>query len=145
MNQNTRNIRRILYTLKRQFGVKIVLYQVDESSTDLKTGLKTKTYTTQTVKRAIVLPGELERKFVYDLAFIAANKNFTGGGYFDSTVRRVIIESRDLPSDYVLSLNDQCLFEGQTYEVAKIDKTPDSQALMIGLKGTSSSPVLGAS
>lgn len=106
MSNSLINLRRAMYRLKRRFSTPIKLYKRGDPTVDTKTGQKTCSLTSITLRQAIVLQTRDYRMFVYDLAFISANKDFTAGGYFDPTDRRVIIDKKDLPKDYVLT-NDQ--------------------------------------
>ena len=121
MSRQQRKMRQLLYPLKRERGESIQIHQIDDNAVNLESGAITKSYLTYKVKKAIVLPVGIARTFVYDLAFIAANKNFTGGGLFDKLFTTVIIELPDLPTGIVISLNDYCSISGVTYKVAAAD------------------------
>ena len=119
MNQQARQMRQLLYPLKRERGKPVQVHQINANSPNLETGAITKSYTTHKVKKAIVLPVDGTRNFVYDLAFIAANKNFTGGGLFDKNRTNVIIDMKELPNDVEITLDDYCTIVGnQTYKIA---------------------------
>ena len=60
-------------------------YRITGSEVNSTTGEKTVVYNKFNIKRAIVLKAREYRSFVYDLAFISANKDFTTGGFFDPT------------------------------------------------------------
>jgi len=91
-----REIKKVLYKLKRQFGTPCTML-AETYSTDFATGVQATTVTyEQTVNRAIVLPRGLTRVFSYDLSFIAANKNFTYGGLYDINTRNIIIDAGDV-------------------------------------------------
>jgi len=112
-------MRRTLYRLKRRFATPIRLYKRENPTVDTKTGAKTCTLVSIAIKHAIVMQTRDYRMFVYDLAFISANKDFTTGGYFDPSERKIIIDKRDLPSNYIIT-NDQYISIGskqyQIYE-----------------------------
>lgn len=120
MSRQAREMRQLLYPIKRRRGEPVQIHQIDDNDVDLTTGAITKSYFTHKVKKAIVLPVDSDRKFVYDLAYIAANKNFTGGGFFDKLYTTVIIDMKELPIGIVISLNDYCSIKGITYKVASI-------------------------
>lgn len=121
MSRQIRKMRQLLYPLKRERGESLQIHQIDDNDVDLESGAITKSYTTHKVRKAIVLPVGIARTFVYDLAYIAANKNFTGGGLFDKLFTTVIIELTDLPTGIVISLEDYCSISGVTYKVATAD------------------------
>jgi len=121
MSRQARQMRQLLYPLKRERGESIQIHQIDDNDLNLTSGAITKTYQTHRVKKAIVLPVGIARTFVYDLAYIAANKNFTSGGLFDKLFTTVIIDLPDLPTGIVISLDDYCSISGVTYKVAAAD------------------------
>ncbi|MCK5019885.1 MAG: hypothetical protein KAS32_22710 [Candidatus Peribacteraceae bacterium] len=118
MSRQAREMRQILYPLKRERKEPIQIHQIDTNTANLETGVIDKDYLTYRIKQAIVLPVDGTRNFVYDLAYIAANKNFTGGGFFDKDRTNVIIDMKELPTGIVISLNDYCSISGVTYKVA---------------------------
>jgi hypothetical protein len=115
MNTNAR----LLYTLKRRYGEKTIFYR-DSESLNFETGKKNVTKVTWTIKRAIVLPGNVQSKFVYDLAFIANNKEFTTGGIFDTGPRTLILDSKDLGT-YEPQIRDHFNLNNQRYDVINFD------------------------
>jgi hypothetical protein len=115
--RNTRFIRRALYGLKRRYGGSVTFHRVSEAL-DHKTGKKTVSKQVWEFKKTIVLPSDVQPKFVYDLSYIANNKEFTTGGIFDTGPRRVILDSRDL-GDYVPQNRDYFTFDGKRYEIVR--------------------------
>ena len=67
------------------------------------------------------------RSFVYDLAFISANKDFTTGGYFDPEDRQVLFQKTDLqghepePGDYFI-------FQNERYDVQEVHHYEDNHS-----------------
>jgi len=114
-------MRRVLYRLKREYGTKVYLYKVTSVSNDVKTGEVVKSYEVIPVKRAILLPKRLTRKFSYDLTFLAANKNFQYGAYYDLGVRDFIIELRDVPKDKTIDLGWSVVYEHRRFEMKEIN------------------------
>lgn len=142
MASNTRQIRLVLYRLKRTLPTEVLFLESIKNEAALKTGVTDREYRRITIKRCIVMSGSINRKFVQDLAYIAANKNFTEGGYFDTTDRIVIVDGKDLPSDWVPTLNDQCQFNSERYEIAKASKTIDNRSWLLSVKFLKGVPVL---
>jgi len=83
----------------------------------LETGEKDISYLTAHIARAIVQPARTSRSFVYDLAYISANKDFTSGGFFDATDRRVIIDAADLPADWELDNDQFVIFDNRRFDI----------------------------
>jgi hypothetical protein len=117
--RQTRFIRKILYTLKRGYGFDLTFHKKTSETKALETGDLTTATTIKRVRRAIVLPDELQHKFEYDLAFIAAAKNFTYGGLYETSLRRLIIDRQDL-GDYTIELGDYFIWGERRWEVAKV-------------------------
>jgi len=123
--------RQILYQLKRDWGLTVTLYKPLTATHDVTTGEIARSFDVQTVDRAPVLPASKTRSFVYDLAYIAADKNFTEGAFFDKKQRVVIIEQRDLPKLYMPELDDFLIFNTQQYEIKKIEVAEELAAFNI--------------
>jgi len=134
-----RQITVILYRLKRQYGRPIVIYQYVGQDNNVETGEITRNYNTIMVRRAPVLPNNIDRSFVYDLTFIAANNNFVGGAYFDRKHRNIIIDAKDLPKDFVFTNDDHLEFDDQRYEIKRIDQLELKKGYLLSLDGIDSS------
>jgi hypothetical protein len=114
---NLRQVKNVLYQLKKDYPSSIRLRNIVESNVDRKTGKVFKTYHTISVMRAILLPTHLKPSFVYDLSFIAANKNFTYGGFFGADTRVVIIDGADVPKEFEIKESTQVLIDTVVYLV----------------------------
>lgn len=134
-----RQITVILYRLKRQFGRPIVIYQYVDQTNNVKTGEITRNYNTISVRRAPVLPNNIDRSFVYDLTFIASNNNFVGGAYFDRKLRNMIVDAKDLPRDFVFTMDDHIEFDDQRYEIRRLDQLERKKGFLLSLEGIDSS------
>jgi hypothetical protein len=121
INYNLNNrIKQALYTLKRAFGSTVLLYKLETTETDYETGQKTTTSTYYTIPRCIVLPVKIQREVVQTISIISANKEFVQGGTYDSGLREFIIDSRDLPRDFLIRQNDWLLYNDRRYELKQI-------------------------
>ncbi len=137
-----RQITQIIYRLKRNYGDRVVIVQVGVTTNNLKTGKATQKTIMIEVNRAAILPANQKRDFDYDLSFIAANKNFTYGGFFDKIDMVIIVDNFDLLDETnepaKLSNNDKVLYLGQEYEIANLDVTQDFKSQLLALKRTES-------
>lgn len=120
----------ILYQLRKEFGATVVFRYPTTNDYDVTTGAVTRAYTTITVRRAIALPERLTRDFVYDLAYIASNKNFTNGGYFDKSVRNFIVLKKDLKGN-TPNLEWELTFKDKLYVVKESNKTEDGAGFIL--------------
>lgn len=123
-------LRRILYRLKREAGQAIVLYKVASMANDVRTGKSVITYTVIPVKRAIMLPRELNHRYSYDLTFLAANKNFQYGATYDAGDRAMILDGRDLPNQ-TLDLQWHYIYQHKRFDLKKVEYYDFNLALYI--------------
>lgn len=126
-----RQIKVLLYRLKRQFGLKVTYTRKTSADTyNVTTGAVTRDLNIITIRRAPVLPAREFKRFAYDLSYIAANKNFTYGAFYTTKTRAVIIEKRDLPAGFVASTDDTISFKGQKYEIKEFHPAEDNQSFL---------------
>lgn len=137
---NLRQTRLIIYKLKRAYGVSVHILTNESMTQDLKTGIIDRQEELIVVRRAIIITPKMSREFAYDLAFIAANKNFTYGGYFDTSKRIMIIDTKDVPSTYSPSLNDCCVYDGARWQFEELDKITGNTAHYILLRSITNQP-----
>ena len=123
--------KRVLYKLKRSYGLPIDYYQITSHDVDPKTGVKTTVETRIHIRRAIVLRSREFRSFVYDLAYISANKDFTEGGFFDPEDRNIIIDARDLPKEFDPDADNYLIFKNKRYDVSTIQTFEEGSAFLI--------------
>lgn len=128
-----RHIRRTVYALKRAYPLAISLRRTTNNATDLKTGARTADVQAVYIAKAVLLPSRGLRDFAYDLSFIAANKNFTYGGYYDHRFRRVLIDRRDIPATFPLNLNMYVIFDERRYEVKEIFEYEHKECIVLVL------------
>ena len=126
-----RQISVILYRLKRNYPAKVILKKTVVSNTDLETGNVARRHQDVTIKRAIVLPERRIPDFIYDLSYVAANKNFTYGGLFGSSTRLVIIDTKDIPKDYIVEEGDEVIFDNKVHALKLITDTSDKRGYIL--------------
>ena len=124
----------VIYPLKRRYGIPATLFRLDSTINDITTGKQKKFYTRVRLTRVAPLPQNTLRKFIYDLSFIAANKNFTYGGFFDYTQKVLLIDGKDLPANFEIDSNDHFELEGVRYSIKKLELFEhDNKAWIVGL------------
>lgn len=106
-----------IYNLKREFGRSLELYIVKTVTPDLETGKIVSDIRKIKIARTPVLQTKDAESFKYGLSFIAANKNFTYGGLFGTSIRTILVDSKDLPSDYVWSDEQYIITENTRYNM----------------------------
>lgn len=126
--------RRVLYSLKRAYPGSVVIHRRASSTPNFETGRQVVDIDSWLVDRAIVLPNSMHREFSYDLAFIAAAKNFTYGGMFDTGIRRVIVDVVDMPSGWKPHKDDYIVYDSIRYEIREIDVFENQSGWLFTLK-----------
>lgn len=118
-NSLTLMMRRVLYQLKREYGFRIEIFRLVDSSTDVRTGVKTTNTTRIVVNRAVVLPEMLNRTTKQSISLISSNKEFVSGGTSDIGTRNFIVDRRDvdLPE---LSADDWIVYLHQKYQIKQV-------------------------
>ena len=122
MNNNPRFIKNVLYSLKRKFGQEIEFIFKVTSTANSRTGKITVTKDSFNIRRGILLPSQLEKEFTYNLTFIASNKNFTYGGLYDTTTRRVILDAVDLPNQFTPEIGQTLIFDARRWDIKKVQE-----------------------
>lgn len=117
-----RFIRRTLYSLKRQYGSRIDVYQLNDADTDYQTGEKTVNKTVYIVRKCIVLPVKIAREVVQSITQISANKMFVYGGSYDAGTRLFIIDARDMPNNHEFANDDWLVYNGRRYDIKSIEE-----------------------
>ena len=131
-----RFIRRVVYRLKRTYGLPVDIYSVTVGASDLETGEKDLTYNKISVRRAIVQPARYHRDFVYDLSFISANKDFTTGGFFDTGDRRIVLDAVDLPAGWEPNINMYVIFKNKRYDIKSYYEYEDAMGYVLVTRET---------
>ena len=135
MNRNLQRIyRKVLYTLKRQYGDAITLCRNTSVSANYETGVKSYVCSRTKINRAILLPTNYSRDTGYGISTISANKMFVFGGTFDLGTKIIIVDTSDLPEYYQLSLDDWILIDNLRYEIVKIEQLEYQAGWVIGTK-----------
>jgi hypothetical protein len=117
----TMQVRRALYSLKRDYGARIDIYTLGDSTTDPQTGEKQITKTMFPITRGIVMPVKLDRAAVQGIALISSNKEFVSGGTYDKGTRDFIVDRRDCPSLPELTSDDWIVYFNEKYQIKSVE------------------------
>lgn len=121
-----RQVGHVIYRLKRQYGrLMYIRYRQAADQYNLETGDITRDLTSIKIRKGVLLPQRVTREFVYDLSFIAANKNFTYGGFFQQGDRVVLIDAKDLPRDFEINGEMYVTIEDRRYEIQEHRRVPE--------------------
>lgn len=121
-----REIRMIIYSLKREWGTPVLIRR-EKVTLDVDTGDQTITVEQScNIRRAVILPRAVQTDFVYDLSFIAANKNFTYGGNFEVTNQNLLVDARDVRNEvgefFEIHEDDAVYIGKRRYIIQKVAK-----------------------
>jgi hypothetical protein len=108
--------------------------RIDRESitTVITTGVTSTTITaTKSISRAILLPKRIRTDFIYDLSFVAANKNFTYGGYFGRTDRFVIVDAKDLGTFVIDKESDVCVISNRRYTIKEVEEYDEAGKIVL--------------
>jgi hypothetical protein len=131
MHPNFRKWRRAIYSLKRANAQAVTVYRKTNQAVNTDSGELSEDVTTYEIGKVVVLPTKLSRAFAYDLSFIANNRDFTFGGHFDVQIRQLLLDRRDLPTSFVLDLNDHLVFNHKRYEIVTIQDIEEGEILLV--------------
>lgn len=131
-------IRRLLYAFKKQWGATFDYIQIRQSEVDDRTGQR---QIERKVIRfpAVKLPISQLRKFIQDIGYLAANKNFTYGGLNDYNTMHILIDSNDMPRGFEPELNGYITLNHKRYERVSFDNVFDTAFILTvrGVEGAS--------
>jgi hypothetical protein len=117
--KNAQFLRHLVYDLKRDYGFPVTVVKTESTTVDLESGVKRPTLSYRVIQRAIFLPARAFQSFVYDLTYVATNKNFTSGAFFNPTDRTIFVDARDT-DDFEIKVDDRILYNGEEYIVAEV-------------------------
>lgn len=129
-------MRDTLYDLKKRHSAEIKIVEITHQEQSNLTGRRLVERRTLTVRKAVRLPNSLLRNFAQDIAYLAANKNFTYGALNDYKTETFIIDCRDLPRTFVPNLNHYIVYKDKRYDVVNIGAGEDQVYLIYISKQT---------
>ncbi|MEE9548666.1 MAG: hypothetical protein V3V68_04860 [Nitrosomonadaceae bacterium] len=141
--RETRMIRKVFYRLKRDYGFPIRLYKITNVTLDLEAGTKTRRVRYKSIPRAVFVTAKLYRSFVYDLSFIAVNKNFVSGGFFDPEDRVILIDWQDT-RDFEIEVDDYIVYNDKHYLITQVRTFENDAGYLVKVRGTTGSELVDA-
>jgi len=118
------DIKKVIYELKKKYSEKLIWHEFIDSSVDYLTGETTYNWVPHKIRRAILFPSQIDRGFKYSLSYIAANKNFTYGGLFDTSITKVLIDLKDFPQAFQkreINKSDKIVMDFKMYQISHIE------------------------
>jgi hypothetical protein len=123
------HISNTVYELHKQYGSCIRYIEIESSITNRSTGskvIKKKVYDVDVVH----LPSNLLRKFVQDIGYLAANKNFTYGGLNDFDSIGFLFNDLFFNPD----LNGYIIWQNKRFEKVSVDSFNNGESHLLKVK-----------
>jgi len=118
----SRLVQRNIYAMKRDYGDRVDVYQIRSSETDHLTGVKTVVREVFHVRRAPILPSRIKRHVNQSISVISAGKEFVYGGFYDGSLREVILDARDLPKGFEPRPEDYIVYKSSRWDIVTAEK-----------------------
>ena len=131
-----REIRALLYRVKRKWGTPGDLYKVATAAPNYDTGTVGISLTKYHFRELISVSVQFIHKFEYDIGFLAANKNFTYGGFYQPGDRVAIIDGMD---GLQIEMTDYFFINGLRYDPQKIERLDYNAGWFLHLRHTKGS------
>lgn len=125
-----RFIKRVIYSLKRQYGGPVDVYQNVIGPTNYETGQRSVTKNKWSIRQAIRLPRDIMRDALFDQL---GNRVFAYGNMVQLADRTIIIDWRDLPT-MIGDDNWYVIIDGHHYEIVRAEAFDNNAALFVVLK-----------
>ena len=94
--------------------------------------------------QVVVLPIHTARKFIQDIGYLAANKNFTYGALNDFNKAMFLFDRSELPDDFQPELNGYINYNGKRYERVSLENLLDTAFVLVaqGVEGANPYAIL---
>ncbi len=116
-----KTLRKVIYRLKWIYGRPADVYRDIPGEYDPRTGIRPLQKSKIHIDRMIVFPGLIQRDFFFSISLIRANSQFITGGDVALDDRQFIIDSKDLPKDYVIHDADYIIMNDQRWDLKTIE------------------------
>lgn len=126
---NTQNLRRLLYAFRRDWGAIVDYVQIISSEVNDSTGEMNVVKSVYPIPM-IFLQQDTMRKFIQDIGYLAANKNFTYGALNDFNKLQVLIDRKWLPNGFDINLNGYFVRGTKRYERVSFENVLDVAYIM---------------
>ena len=124
-------IRRAIYKLKFRYGFPVDFYKIEQGAYDTQTGVSQNLVTSTRVRKAVVFPSLTQRNFFFSISVIQANSKFIHGGDITLDDRIIMVDSHDLPRDWLLSVAYYFYFENRRYDIKTAEALDNHAGWMI--------------
>lgn len=132
MDNLLRQIKLIVYRLKRQFGLPVTLRWSIGDQYDSLTGETFRHTESLTINRAILLPDVRMLVSSFGNTYRQVTNAFTYGAVQDQTTRIAIIDAKDV-QDRMIQPSDQIIARNVVYRITRIEMAEELAAYLVGL------------
>jgi hypothetical protein len=134
--------RRVLYSMKKEYGNKVDVYKMVSSDTDHLTGEITVVKQVTRIRKAIVMPSALIRDVGQTISVISSDKQFVYGGAYDLSSRIMVLDPVDLPKDFEICPTDYIAYKHSRWDVVQVVKDEGlNGAWIVTVKNVPNMPV----
>lgn len=114
--------RRVLYSLKQKWGREATYYKVGNAlkDVDIETGRSRLNITRHQIKKLVTFKQQVISKFEYDIGYLAANKNFTYGGFYQPGDRVAIVAYSDIQGA-TITMDSYFFVDNKRYNIQRFD------------------------
>lgn len=131
-----RQVRQTLYRLRRRWGVQATLYEVVPGSFDPELGTVSETKTVHVIPQLVTWYVTEQQRFEYDLAFVAANKNFTYGATFEMGDRFAIVDGVYLPDTFNMTESCYFVYDAVRYSLQRWTELDGKAGYLVHIRST---------
>ncbi len=127
-------IRDLIYRMEQDYGQRMDLYVPTMSIPDYTTGVQIVNRQKFVLPRVVLLSEVMNRRFVHDIAFLTAGRNFAYGGLFDEGKRTIIVSGNRLPKKVKLDQSCYFVYNHERYDLDKIEELEHRCGYIITMK-----------
>jgi hypothetical protein len=129
-----------MYRVQRLFGTPAYVRKPNTTTEDVTTGRTNYTYDTYFVRRLAIVPGDKQQHFIYDLTYLAANKNFAYGGFFTTAQMIGILNTDDIPRNVVIDETWDIIINSRKHQIEKVAMIEEARIAVLALKLLENTP-----
>lgn len=142
MRNRSRTITASVKRLGKGYSSTISFINAVDHGIDMKTGINSRTYNRLDNIKAIVHPKVIDRSFIYDLSYLAANRNFTEGGTFERGLISIVVEKAKLGT-FILDKSTIVRVGGNSWIIKKINTDMFADAFVVITIQKTANSILG--
>lgn len=124
----------LFYQAQRAYGRPAYIREPVVNTMDTRTGSLDRRFRTYFLRRLVLVPSDKHNNFIYDLTYLAANKNFAYGGIFTQGTFPAIVNLDDIPRDRVITIEWDVVIDKISHQLISVNVLGDSRIAILALK-----------